>query len=359
MTDAGPDTDPLVASFEWQGNACRALGSEISATLLFLLADDLRAGGITRDLLPRWDGDANDDAVALRLIGGLHYAALTGHANRLADFYPSTGGTFRDDGFWAAVEETIRSNQPILTTFLEGPPQTNEVRRSAVLLGGFLTVAQKTGLPLRCLEIAASAGLNQNWDQFHYTITGDNGLMGRWGNPASPVQLESEWTGPAIGLDIDAVVTERAGCDISPIDLSNPETATRMASYVWPDQLARFRNLNAAIEIARAQNAPLDQADAAEWTKEHLAEARPGAATVVYHSIAQHYFSDETRNGLKSAMESAGATAAADAPVAWLRMEFAGELSQSLPEIRLQIWPNGEDRVLATVHPHGNFAHWQ
>ena len=53
------------------------------------------------------------------------------------------------------------------------PPQTNEVLRSAALLGGFLTVAEETGLPLRCLELGSSAGLNQSWDAYGYRLGAD------------------------------------------------------------------------------------------------------------------------------------------------------------------------------------------
>ncbi|MFN3231598.1 MAG: DUF2332 domain-containing protein [Alphaproteobacteria bacterium] len=356
--------DPVIVSFRWQADICQQMDSPLTALLLKSLADDLSKGGITRDILPHWDGDPNDDALPLRFAGALHYAVLTGNAARLAGFYPNVGGRSREDGFWEAAEETIRTNRTIVDDFLKGPPQTNEVRRSAVLLGGFLTVAQATGLPLRCLEIAASAGLNLNWDSFYYSIATDSGER-HWGNPDSPVQLQSDWRGPSTDLATEVTVVERAGCDISPIDLSDPDTGTRMSSYIWPDQLARFHNLTAAIEIARENGLTLERADAADWAHRQLRQRRTGTATVIYHSIAQHYFSTETRDGVKQAIEQAGAKATDDAPIAWLRMELPDDwismkanMRTQLPELRLRLWPGGEDRLLATVHPHGNTAQW-
>ena len=45
------------------------------------------------------------------------------------------------------------------------------------LLGGFLEVAHRTKLPLRILEVGASAGLNLNWDRYRYESTD-----GAWGD---------------------------------------------------------------------------------------------------------------------------------------------------------------------------------
>lgn len=349
--------DPVYRAFRRQAKACEVLGSPMTAFLLRAMADNHQAGGCVHDIVPAWNGDPDDDALPLRLTGALHYAALTGKADALAAFYPSTGGTFTEDGFWDAVETALRDNRPIVDDFLSSPPQTNEVKRSASLLGGFLTVAHETGLPLRCLEIAASAGLNLYWDQFHYTLHSVGHSAGAWGDPASPVHLEADWTGPHVDLSTPAAVASRAGCDVSPIDLSVPDNATRMAAYVWPDQEARFNTLRAAIALFRQNPAPLVQEDAAVWIREKLAEPANGTATVIYHSIAQHYFSDDTMAGLTAAIEEAGVRATADAPVAWLRMELTRGITH-MPDLRLQTWPGGEERMLAEVHPHGNVTHW-
>ena len=101
----------------------------------------------------------------------------------------------------AALAEIIPSvavaHIDFLTEFVTSPPQTNEVSRSKALVGGFLTVAAETGLPLRCLEIGSSAGLNQNWSLYRYDL-GDWG----WGDPDSPVRLTAGWTGGAPPLPV-------------------------------------------------------------------------------------------------------------------------------------------------------------
>ena len=344
----------VAAALDFQAQACEMMGSPLTALLLHGMAADYRAGGVTRAMLSGWETRAPRDAVlSLRLVGGLHYLVLTGRAPALADFYASAGGTFREDGLWDAAEAMLRAEAPFFERFLHNTPQTNEVRRTGVLIGGFLTVAKETGLPLRCLEIGASAGLNLNWDRFRY----DFGDGRTWGDPASPVLIGTDWRAHAPDADVAATVAERAGCDISPIDLSRPEAALRLKSYVWPDQLDRFHALDGALAVARRYPPKLETADAGDRVSRQLAEPRPGVATVVYHSIAAQYFSPETKAALHAALTRAGERATPDAPIAWLRME-APHLAV-LPDITLTLWPGGEERLLGQAHPHGAFVQWK
>jgi hypothetical protein len=171
------------------------------------------------------------------------------------------------------------------------------------------------------------------------------------------VPIDTAWTGPAPDTSIAVSVAERAGCDISPIDLSSPEAVMRLKSYVWPDHLDRFRMLENALAVAQRHPVALETADAGDWTARQLAAPRPGAATVVYHSIAAQYFDADTTARFEDAIRRAGARATGDAPIAWLRMEASDP--RQLPDIRLTLWPGGQDRLMATAHPHGLFAHWK
>jgi hypothetical protein len=115
-----------------------------------------------------------------------------------------------------------------LVGWLAGPPQTNEVARSCVLMAGLLTIAEATGLPLRLFELGTSAGLNLNLDRFGYrlgeAVTGD---------AASAVQLAPAWSGPAPPV-ADVTVLTRRGVDINPLDVSDAAVCERLMAYVWP-----------------------------------------------------------------------------------------------------------------------------
>lgn len=49
--------------------------------------------------------------------------------------------------------------------------------------------------------------------------------------------------------------------------------------------------------------------------------------------------------------------ATAEAPLAWLRMEPGVENVADM-EIRLRLWPGGEDRLLGTSHRHAAWVKW-
>jgi hypothetical protein len=84
----------------------------------------------------------------------------------------------------------------------------------------------------------------------------------------------------------------------------------------------------------------------------------PGAASVIYHSVFWQYLPAATQAGLTATIAGLGAGATAAAPLAWLRMEpTPGNMAEM--EIRLTLWPGGEDRRLGRCHPHGAWVEWE
>ncbi|MFD0528449.1 DUF2332 family protein [Kitasatospora arboriphila] len=78
-----------VAVFEQQAVACAELGSPLYAALLHAAAADVREGGPCAAAVAYHEDDAGPQAVALRLLGGVHALVLTGRAPELAAHYPS------------------------------------------------------------------------------------------------------------------------------------------------------------------------------------------------------------------------------------------------------------------------------
>lgn len=345
-------TDALIESFREQVRWCDKLGSAFTARLLEAMLHDWLDAGPMRALLPAWtSGPPATDLVPLRLAGGLHALALSGRHPALTALYPPAAARFDAQALVPLLRRLLVDEAEWLRGFLASAPQTNETQRSAVLIGGYAAVAQATGLPLSLREIGASAGLNLAWDRFHYQL----GTQ-RWGDPASPVQIVSDWRGAAPALPDGIAVADRRGNDLMPVDLGDPLAVLRLRAYVWPDQAARAARLQGAIALAQQGLPRIEAGDAAAWVAHELAVLRAGVATVLVHSVVWLYLPPATRAAIESTLADAGARATPAAPLAWLRMEFYE--SGAPAELRLTLWPGCEERTLARAHPHGEWVEW-
>jgi len=193
MTTANSEAQRREA-FRLQAEWCDKLGSPFTALLCRTLADRLdETSGFGHRVLTWPVATLRGDLVALRCCGALHYHVRSRPKSQLAKVYPPSP-TPDADALWAAVSATIRGHDEKLTRFLDTPPQTNEVSRAGILLGGLLIVAARWRLPLSLIEIGASAGLNLHFDDFFYDLSERRG----WGDPQSSVRIKSEWRGKAL-----------------------------------------------------------------------------------------------------------------------------------------------------------------
>lgn len=347
MTTPAPVSVAEVVAF--QADACGRAGSPLYERLLRGIVDDVSSGGVTAGLLAEHAHDPFGSALALRFLGVVHRIALEGRAPALADLYPSTGGDPTSGDLVSTFLETVAQHTDEIRDRLSEPVQTNEVGRSAVLAGGFAAVMRQTGLPLRLLEVGASAGLNLRFDRYAYDTGAQVG-----GDPMSPVRFTGIWQGRPPWLPTAFEVAARRGCDRNPLEVTSPEDRTTLRAFVWPDQVERLALLDAALEVAQDLAVPVDRADVADWTEALLDEQVAGTATVVFHSIVLQYVPPSRRRRFVAAIERAGGAATAERPLAWLRMEPAGDRA----ELRLTSWPGGTGAVLASAGYHGRPVWW-
>ena len=338
---------------------CKAFDSPFTAELCETMADDFEAGGIIADLTGGWITHPVQDALALRLAGALHAIALTEPEGRLAQVWPQQGRAWSMAEAWPVAVESLRAREHWVRDFLKSPPQTNEVRRAVGLWPGLCAAAKAFDGPMDVLELGASAGLNLSTDRFHY----DGGTW-TWDSPvAGPrVALSTQWSGPPPRFPAHAAIRHRAACDQKPLNAALPEDRLRLRAYIWPDQPERLERVNAAMEIARAQSIKPDAQDAGAWIAEKLAARAKDSLTVIYHSVFFQYPPQAVRDAITLAIETEGACATAEAPLAWLRFEPGGILGheQKGASMILELieWPSGRKRVLADIDPHGRFVHW-
>ena len=316
-----------------------------------VMLENYRANGIVADLIGDWPDSIDRDAVSLRLSAALHLAALDRPEAGLQAVYPAAKPDWTMAEIWPLAERYLKAHSEQVRTFIQSPPQTNEVNRSLVLLPGFLAISARAGLPLHLLELGASAGLNQIWDRYNYqtetwTWTGQ-----------SDVTLKTDWVGPAPQhLDQTPVIASRAACDLNPIDVSDPDAALRLKAYIWPDQSERMARVEGAIALSRQTGSVPDRADAAEWLRGKLVNRPKTGVTVIFHSIFLQYPPQTTRRALRDMIAAAGATATETAPLAWLCYEPEAFFRRSPHPDKLishlTYWPGGMKQVMAESDGH-------
>ena len=345
----------LAGRFRAQAEQCGLHGSPLTEALLSGAADDLEAGGPAAELLEPLGTEPPGSVPSLRFAGALHRLVLERRAPALALHYPSVGGTAPVRDLWPTARRSVHEHLATLRELVCRPVQTNEVGRSAALYGGLLHVAAETGLPVRLLEVGASAGLNLLVDHFAYRI-GDVVL----GDPASPVVLDQPWQGPhPVG---SARVVDRRGCDLAPVDPLSTDGRLTLTSYVWADQLGRLERLRGAFRVAARVLVQVENSTGATFLERELAEPRPGVATVVWHSVVRQYLTPDERDRVDKVLAAAGARADDASPLHRLTMEPEPErVGQGSFEFHLELtsWPGGGSRILAVCQGHGPPIRWR
>jgi hypothetical protein len=329
--------EKLARRLRRQAAWCSELGSPLYASLLESAADDLELEGPVWNVLAGFEDEPGSAALALRLMGAVHRLVLEDELPELARHYPSTGGDGDAAAAWPEFRQALVDRRDRVRELLAGGCQTNEVGRSAALFGGFLEVAHRTGLPLRIVEIGASAGLNLRWDHYRYESS-----EGAWGDAASPVRFSHSFV-VSPPMNVTANVVERKGCDLNPIDVTSDGGALALRSFVWADQLARLALLDGAIEIARATPVEVERIGAAAFLERELAHSDTRVATVVFHSVFLQYVDEEEKARITRAIERAGV------------FHLSFEPGTSV-EARFEVCLDGE--LLGTSLAHGTGVRW-
>ena len=346
------DGDEMLRALLQQAESCRSLGSAMYSSLFTDLAADYADGGRTYALLAGRSLRPVHDAVPLRLAGAIHRVVLQGKDDRLARHYPSVGGKPAED-FTADFIGYMRDHLEDIENGLATQVQTNEVGRSVahLVLSHWITTLGVEEFNL--LEIGASAGLNLNFDRFY-------GCFGqlRMGDPSSSLRFMGDWFSNAPDVPrIGATAISKRGCDISPIDVTQPGDESRLLSFVWPDQRLRLERLRSAIAIAKTHRPTVDQASADVWIAQQLARTN-GHATLIFHSIVWQYLGTQTQNKLKQAIYNAGKTATTTHPIVWARMEPAGAVADIQVDVFYGSGAEPRHFRLAEIGYHGQNMNW-
>ncbi|MEW2145482.1 DUF2332 domain-containing protein [Micromonospora vinacea] len=163
---------------------------------------------------------------------------------------------------WAAIEAEL----------LTRATQTNEAGRCAVLLPVLAALPQ----PLALLEVGASAGLCLYPDRYAYRY-GDHEV-----GSGEPV-LDCAATGLVPPAGVPQVVW-RAGLDLNPLDVTDPDDVSWLDALIWPEHGHRRARLRAAAAVAAADPPLLVRGDLVDDLPALAARAPTDATLVVFHT---------------------------------------------------------------------------
>ncbi|ALE15848.1 hypothetical protein AMC99_00538 [Altererythrobacter epoxidivorans] len=329
---------------------CEANGAPITARIVAAILAVVE-GERSNALIERirgWHGAPLADALPLRVAGGIHSLHLSGDAPELMPIYRGIPAADTD-----IVEQVIFGHEAQLLPWLDGPPQTNEAGRSSNFIAAMLWLASE-GLPARfeCLELGSSAGINLMLDRYGYDLGGVE--VG----PANPVMtFKPEWKGNPPPDEAIEIVSAK-GCDVAPVDLTDPAQALRLKAYIWPEHTVRFERIEAAIRAASDKKPDILKMNAAAFVEAELAKPQAeGTTRVLMHSIVWQYVPKDQQQRIVAAMEKAGARASADTPLAWVSVEADRTVHRHVLKVRY--WPGGDEEVqLGWSHAHGADIEW-
>ena len=343
--------DRLCESLAKHAEEAAAWKSPMYSAFATAMRRDVEAGGPTWNLLEPYADEPADEYYAFRALAAVHHQVIAGELPELAKHYPSVGGDGDAEAAWPLVRERFAAHSPEVLATLRHPLQTNETARCGALIGGFLVAARDTGLALRVREVGSSAGLNLHFDRYRYEA------VGRAFGPAdSPVRFVDHWEGGAPPFDVPMEIASRRGCDLDPIDATSEDGRLSLLSYIFCDQMPRYELLREAIEVARAYPVTVDRESLDEWAARELADPPDGEATIVFHSLVWIYLPEDVRRRTRSVFEAAAEAADVRRPFGWLCYELDPDLLRC--ELRLTLWPGGEDRLLGRGDVHLAPVEW-
>lgn len=334
-------------AFMIQEYYCRSMDAPIYARLCEAIATGLTRESRVGARILDWPGEPTRDALPLRFIGGLHALVRACADDDLTAIFDGSLTGLAEIA--AALNRALLRHDDALLPWLDGPPQTNEPGRSAALMTGLIEVARTCGPKLELLEIGSSGGLNLLIDRYRFD------LGGAFVGPAeAPVTITPEWRGATPAIPPIEIVSKR-GCDIQPLNVTDPAIEDRLAAYVWAEKPERLARLKTAIAMVRAHGVRLEQADAADWVEARLAEPQAAGVTrVLMHSVVWQYLPEPVAERIRAAMAMAGAAATDERPLAWVAMEPDRALAEQVVTVRT--WPGGPREIVATAHAHATWV---
>lgn len=340
----------LIQAFRDQSDTCARMGSPLMGRVLNILAQHWDEESALGQKLAIYQGDIGPagHSLPLRICGGLHALVLQERDAALTAAYPPR--MVDDATLEQAVLAALKTHEKFLIDWVESPPQTNEVRRSAALIAMAHVALSHFDRPIVLSELGASGGLNLMWDRFALetaTMT--------FGPEKPALTLAPDWNGPQPPMATPRIV-DRLGIDLNPLNPKDLSDLLRLRAYLWPDQPHRLALTQSAASVVDAR---VENGDAIDWLENRLRTAPGGHMHIVQHTVAWQYFPAAAQARGTALIEAAGAQATPDSPVAWMQMESDGDTTGAAgAALTLRLWPGDLTLCLGRADFHGRWINW-
>ncbi|PSL39941.1 uncharacterized protein DUF2332 [Labedella gwakjiensis] len=256
------------------------------------------------------------------------------------------------DPFPAAGDWMLQHWEKIVPTILARSTQTNEAARCATLLPELASIDG----PIALIEVGMSAGFCLYPDRYAYryqvgdTVAELSPPVSR-GHDGSPVVIDCAVSGPTPLPTRLPDVVWRAGVDLNPIDVDDPEQVRWLQTLVWPGQEGRVERIEAAAAVVRSDPPLVVRGDLVDELPALAASAPDDATLVVIHSAVLLYLTPERRGAFVDVVRSL--------PAVWLANESDSALAELTAPLPAGVDPRGhfvlrrDGRPLALTGHHG------
>jgi hypothetical protein len=252
------------------------------------------------------------------------------------------------DGPAALRACVLERRDEVVALVLGRRTQTNEPARCATLVPLLATLPP----PLALIEVGAAAGLCLLPDRYGYDYGRRRIAPPVAGAPVFACRANAATPLPHGPLD----VAWRAGLDLDPVDVADPDDVAWLEALVWPGEGLRLELLRAALRVARADPPRVVRGDLRHDLPALAAQAPPGATLVVFHTAVLAYVDDaRERAAFARTVRETGAV--------WIANEGVGLVDGTAPAGG-DPWPSGsfvltrDGRPVAATDPHGTAIDW-
>jgi hypothetical protein len=251
---------------------------------------------------------------------------------------------------WSNFRRLLLGNgDEIRATIMARNTQTNEPARCATLL----PLLARLRRPLALLEVGAAAGLCLLPDAFAYDYDGHRVPPTLFTSATPPTFFCRVARAPLPDRGLEIIW--RAGLDVRPIDITDPDQTAWLEALVWPDEGNRLQLLREALKVVHHHPVQVVQGDLRTDLPKLVARMPQDATRVVFHSAVLGY--------LSSAYERlAFAKTVRDLDVVWISNEppLFPDMTQGLnkPSSRHIFLLSMNQRPVAWTDSHGASLDW-